>query len=146
MESICRPIFNDFVCGFDIIHLCLFDNSLSTKHNGVSKMCLFTPQSVAIGHSKWIEIEFTAIAEKRAICITERRQWHAHSTQPNRTTSLSLCLALLLFFYWMWNILCHIYSIVFTLKVSLYDIVCISYSSKCKRLCACLCVTKHENK
>lgn len=105
------PFFNDFVCGFDIIHLCLFDNSPSTKHNGVSKMCLFTPQSVAIGHSKWIEIEFTAIAEKRAICTTERLQWHAHSTQPNRTTSLSLSLSFSLCFFFF--IECEIFYVIY---------------------------------
>lgn len=125
VKSICRPIFNDLVVVFH------YSLSLSASNNGVCEMYLFTPQSVAIEDTwKWMN-----------------RKWNSRPL-PKHSQTNTACThhdSYFSFFDWMWNILCHIYSIVFPLKVSLYDTVYL-YGLECRRLCACLCVTKHENK
>lgn len=112
MESICRPIF--LMIPLWLFFFFSFSSNffqVSVSHavghsrtrfgkNGVSKMSLFTPQLVAIewhtNENRNIQNLYESIAEIQANKMTCTHTYNQKKTH---------------FFYWMWSILCHIYSI-----------------------------------
>lgn len=99
-------------------------------------MSLFTPQSVAIEDTQ-IEIELCTEREFTSIAEIQANKWHAQPTQTHmHTTRKSPIFSSLS--YWMWSILCHIYSI--KKKVSFYDIV-VRLRIYRANMCACVRVS-----
>lgn len=163
MESICRPIFFYLMIPLwfsSVISLCLFHSYLLThkysllsivfclewpKHkNGVSKMSLFTPQSVAIEDTQ-IEIELCTEREFTSIAEIQANKWHAQPTQTHMHTTRK---SPIFSSYWMWSILCHIYSIKKRYRFMTLLYVCVYIRRICVPVCECLCaylcVTTHE--